>query len=310
MISTGLVTWLVVSIGPDQVMRAAASPVMPWLVLATLVQLVVLLLWDSVALWWLFSQPDSPIPFRVLLRARTDSILWSAVNLEIGQGMFAWTLADIQRRPLSEYLSRCALLGIFDFGCVQAIALIGSFIHSDPLLEVLRWVPVASLGGLIVLALLLRFMPGRLRSWLEKKHWASLLSWWSWRHTLLLAAQRFVLFSLVIIYAGICLHICGMGVGVRTVVGVIPFVMIAEGLPGTGGLGERETALVFLLHPANENQRALLLTFGLTWSLVVIVGRLLIGLISRALPRRSSGGGSPSGSPSGSQEHASVAGGH
>ena len=67
-------------------------------------------------------------------------------------------------------------------------------------------------------------------------------------------------------------------------VGLGPFVMLAEALPGTGGLGEREAALLYLLDPPEE-QRAVVLSFGLIWSTVIILGRITIGLVSALLPR-------------------------
>jgi hypothetical protein len=86
-VSVGLVTWLIWSITPQKLYQAFTTSAWPWLVVATVVQLVVLFLWDTFSLWWLFSQPDRRSPFAVVLRARTNSILWSAINLEIGQGV-------------------------------------------------------------------------------------------------------------------------------------------------------------------------------------------------------------------------------
>ena len=70
--------------------------------------------------------------------------------------------------------------------------------------------------------------------------------------------------------------------------GTIPFVILAESLPGTAGLGEREAALILFpgLGGPMTYQQARLLCFGLTWSSVVILGRLAIGLVSRWLPHR------------------------
>jgi hypothetical protein len=99
-----------------------------------------------------------------------------------------------------------------------------------------------------------------------------------------LALLRLILFLLVYLYAGIGLVLCGVPADVSTVFGVIPFVLLAESLPGTGGLGERETALVYLLGAGGE-QRAELLAFGLIWSVVVILFRIAVGLVSSWLPR-------------------------
>ena len=285
LISIGLIAWLVWSIGAQKLLRAMSSTAWPWLLLATLVQLVALFAWDTVCMWWLFSRPARRLPFWTFLRVRTDAVLWSAVNLEIGQAVFAYNLAKKLGMPVSEALGRCFLLALFDFGTLQSLALVTSFLEPNPYIAYLRWICVASVAGLVVLVVGLHFLPTSWRQWLESKTWANWLAWWSWRDSVRLWAMRLVLFLLVILYAGIGLLICRIPVDVLTVLNVIPFVMIAESLPGTGGLGERETALVYLLSPDSSRERAMLLTFGLTWSTVVILGRVVIGLVSRSLPR-------------------------
>ena len=284
LISFGLVTWLIWKITPEKLLVVLSTSSWPWLVLATVVQLVVLFLWDTINLWWLFSQPhpEHRPPFRIVLRARTDSIQWSAINLEIGQGVFAYKVAKAIGEPVSEALGRFFVLALFDFGTLQSLGLIGSFLVTNPLIATLRWVCVASVLGLLALALLLHFLPANWRQWLQAKNWGRWLQWWSWRHSLLLWAQRLTMFVLVILYAWVGLRIIGISADARMVFGTIPFVLLAESLPGTGGLGERETALIYLLNPGGKE--ADLLAFGLIWSTVVICGRVLIGLVSSWLP--------------------------
>jgi hypothetical protein len=122
-ISVGLVSWIVWKVSPREIAAALSTSASPWLVLATVVQLVVLFLWDTLSLWWLFSQPDRRLPFRAVLRLRTDSALWTAVNLEIGQGVFAWELAKRTGMPVATALGRCVVLALFDFGTLQSLAL-------------------------------------------------------------------------------------------------------------------------------------------------------------------------------------------
>jgi hypothetical protein len=284
LISIGLVTWLIWKITPAKLLRALSTSSWPWLLLATLVQFGVLFLWDTLNLWWLFSQPhpERRPAFRVVFRARTDSILWSAINLEIGQGVFAYKLAKAIDEPVSLALGRFLVLALFDFGMLQSLGLIGFFLNTNPLIKSFRWACVASTCGLVVLALLVQFMPERWRQWVEEQDWGCWLQWWSWRHSLLLGVQRLTMFLLVILYAGVGLRIIGIPADTRTVFATIPFVLIAESLPGTGGLGERETALIYLLNPGGKE--ADLLAFGLIWSTVVILGRLLVGLVSSWLP--------------------------
>jgi len=287
-ISIGLVSWLIWSITPEKLAATFSTRTSLWLVLATAIQVVVLFTWDTVSLWWLFSQPHQSLPFGMVFRARADTIVWSAVNLEIGQGVFAWKLAQITASSVQAALGRCLVLALFDFGTLMSLALVGSFLKPDPFIRSLRWICVAAIAGLLVAILTLRFLPTSWRRWLTRQDWARWLDWWSWRHSLLLWGQRVILFLLVLIYAGVGLTICRIPVDARTVAGVIPFVLLAESLPGTAGLGERETALVYLLH-VQDDQRAVVLQFGLTWSVVVILGRVVISLVSWwILPTQSS----------------------
>jgi hypothetical protein len=284
LISVGLVIWLVWHVTPEKLGQAFATGPWPWLILVTVVQLVILFLWDTISLWWLFSQPDQAVPFRMVLRARTDSVLWSAVNLEIGQGVFAWRLAQAGGDSVKGALGRCLAVALFDFGTLQALGLIGSFLKPNALIRFLRWVCVGSVVGLLVLAVIVRYLREDWRRWLVAQERASWLAWWRWRHSLLLGVQRLILFLLMFVYVGVGLAICRIPADVRTVVGRVPFILIAESLPGTGGLGERETALVYLLS-SGPDQRAALLSFGLIWSAVTILGRVMMGLLSAWLPR-------------------------
>ncbi len=286
LVSVGLIGWLMWRITPSRLLEALRMLDWPWLVLATLGQLVVLFSWDTFSLWWLFSQPDRRLLFGMFLRARADAMLWSAINLELGQGVFAAQLALTTGWPITEALGRCLLLALFDTGTLMSLGFVASFLNSNPVVAVLRWICLGIVLGLVLLALGLQFAPRRWRSWLEGQHWAGWLNWWTWQRSVSLAGQRLVMFLLVLLYAGIGLAICGTPADLRTVVGTIPFVIIAESLPGTGGLGERETALVYLL--GGEGQAAVLLSFGLIWSTVVILGRIAIGLVSALLPRRDS----------------------
>ncbi len=284
LVSAGLITFLVWTTTPHKLLAALESLDWPAVVGITVVQLVVLFTWDTFCLWWLFKQPNRRVPFWALFRARCDSVLWSAINLEIGQAVFAYKLAKILGKSVAEALGRCVLLAFFDFGSLQALALVGSFFLLTPLTRELRWVPIVSVSGVVILIFLLHFLPQNWRDWLIRKDWGKPLGWWSWRHSLILGALRVTMFGLMLVYAGVGLSLCGVPMTPRGTVGIIPYVLIAESLPGTGGLGERETALVYLLDPG-PTHRAVVLSFGLVWSMVTILGRVGIGLMSWALPR-------------------------
>jgi hypothetical protein len=151
---------------------------------------------------------------------------------------------------------------------------------------------VAIAAGLLALGLATPLLPARWRRRLAARPWLDWLSWWTWRDSVQLALQRLTLFLLVLGYSAVGLALCRIPVTVPVVFGVIPFVLIAESLPGTGGLGERETALVYLLG-ADGEERAVLLSFGLIWSTVIILGRLAIGLVSWWLPEAETPEGYP-----------------
>lgn len=284
-LSGGLIAWLVWHITPQRLLAAFEQVNWPWLVVATAVQVAVLFLWDTVCVWWLFSQPDRPLSWRTVFRIRCDTVIWSAVNLEIGQGAFAWQLAKNCSMPVSGTLSRCVLLSLFDMSSLFSLALIGSFVRPTPLTEPFRWICAGGLGALTLFAVVLKFLPERWRGWLAAKPWAGWVGWFDWRHGVMLYVLRMIMFLLVVAYAGVGLAICRVPVDPATVVGIIPFVMLAESLPGTAGLGERETALVYL-YPAGDEWAAVLLSFGLIWSVVVILGRVAIGVTSWYLPHR------------------------
>ncbi len=283
-ISLGLVGWLIWTISPEALLEALSTWASPWLVLATLGQLVVLFLCDALTMWWLYSLPDRPLSFRTVLRARLDTTLWMAVNQQLGMALFAYRLSGPTRMSAKETLGRCIALGLCDFGILLALGLAGSFLRYDPVIDVLRWICVGCLSGILALVLIVHFLPASWRDWLAGWEGLSWLGWWSWRHSFWLVLQRLILFLLLLLYAGVCLAICGFPADVRTVVGVIPFVLLAESLPSTGGLGNREFALVYLLKPSSGEQRALLLAFGLIWSTVVMLGRIAIGVAAKWIP--------------------------
>lgn len=284
LISLGLVAWLVWMVSPQRLFEAFVTTHWPWLVVVSLVQAVVLFSWDTFCLWWLFSQPDRRLPFRGVFRLRSDTIIWSAVNLEIGQGIFAWQLAKNLNMPVTATLGRAVLLALFDCGSLLSLALVGSFIKPIPQTQPLRWICIGVLAGLALLTVIVKMLPDSWSAWLTARPWAGWLRWLTWRQASWLAGLRLIMFLLVLVYAGVCLAIAGLPVDPWTVVGTIPFVLMAESLPGTGGLGERDTALMFL-YPAAVEQRPVLLTVSLTWALIVNLARIGISLVSWCLPR-------------------------
>jgi hypothetical protein len=296
-ISAGLVAWLVWMVHPRRLAAAFQATNWPALVALTAVQAAGLFLYDSVCLWWLFSQPDRRLSWRQVLRLRSDTVIWSALNLEVGQAAFAWKLTKMAGIPLASTLGYCALLALVDTFTVQSLALAGSFLYSNPRTRTLRWICVGIMSGLVLLAVVLNLLPERWWRWLAAKSWANWLEWISPWALARLWLLRLILFALVLVYVGACLAVCRVPVSPRIVLGTIPFVFMAEALPGTAGLGEREGALLYL-YPGAEDQRAVLLSFGLIWSAVVILMRVTISLASWSLPRRTPAALEPQSAPS------------
>jgi hypothetical protein len=120
----------------------------------------------------------------------------------------------------------------------------------------------------LVLAGLLR---GRLRAPLGAG-----LGGWHWTQSVQLYGLRVVYFGIIVGYAAGGLSLCGVALSRGVVLGVIPLVLLADGLPvSVSGLGTRETALLYLLQPEHPE---VILAWSLLWSAGLLAGRTGIGL--------------------------------
>jgi hypothetical protein len=277
LLSAGLVGWLVWRVSPARLAEAAAILNWPALVLLTLAELGALLLWDTVCLTWLFSLPDTRLPFPSVLRARTRSYVWTVVNYGLGQGVLAWELARARGLSLASALGRCVLLAMHDLAVLFALGLAGSFVDPEPRARPLRWVCLVGLTVLAGVALTVALVPGRWRLPLgQRVDW---LAWWRPRHSLAVAGLRVAFFLIIVAYVASALAVIGLPQGPRGVFGTIPQMLLAEALPSVSGFGARDAAVLGLLHPAEE-QKGLVLGFTLLWSSVLLTGRLGLGLAS------------------------------
>jgi hypothetical protein len=284
LVSAGLVAWLVYRVSPQELVRATAWVDWPRLALATVLLVLCLYLWDAVCLSWLFGQPGRPLPYLYALQARGSSYLLSAFNYELGQGMLAWNIARAQDIPLVSALGCCVLLAYHDTAVLFGLGLLGSLSQADVRLQLLRWVCGAGVGVLVGLPALARVLPVSWRQRLTKTRLGASLRLWSWRRSLWLAALRGVYYAVILIYAAAGLHLCGVPLDYRVVLGVVPLVLLADGLPiSISGLGTREAALLYLLAP---EQPAVVLAFSMFWSTGLVLGRAAIGLAHWWLPAR------------------------
>jgi hypothetical protein len=271
LVSAGLAAWVIWRVSPDKLTRAAALLDWPCLLAATAALVLALYLWDAVCLWWLFARPDRPLPFQAVLHARGSSYLLTAVNYEVGQAVLAWRLARAQGRPFGRVLATCVLLAGHDLAVLLALGLAGALLSGDPRTEAALWICGAGLGGLLGLALLARLVPRA-----RPGRWAAWAGTWDWRRSAALVLLRTGYYSLLLLYAAVGLRLSGMGLDVRVVCGVVPLVLLADGLPiSVSGLGTREAALLYLLSPEQPGR---LLAFSLVWSAGLMLGRLALGL--------------------------------
>ena len=280
-VSLGLVIWLVFfKVGTAQLMSSMQQVNWPLLLGISLVQLVVLFLWDSYSLWWLYSQPNKKLPYKTVLYASTEAAAWSAINLEVGQAAFAIRMADMVDEPVAAFLGRSIVMSMFDFGVTTAFGLLGYILMPARRYHCLMWLCIVCLGGLVAVALAIAYLfPRRWRDWVCGRTWGHWLNWWSWKHTAVLLVQRVILAMGIFVYAGAGLAIVGvpphpaLGDEARIVFGVVPFVLLSEAIPSAGGLGTRETVLIYL----TGGSPGAILGFSLMWSVSLIVGRVLIG---------------------------------
>jgi len=277
-ISAGLVALVVWLASPQELIRMA--PLLPWkyLAAATVALVTGLYLADSYCVYWLFAQPDRPLRFPTVLRARGSSYLLSSLNYELGQGAMAWSLANAQARTFLSALGMCVLLAYHDVAVLLTLGLFGALLSAEPSGPTIARSCGIAMVLLAGLGMVVRLLPG---SWQERwlpDRFRVRLDWWTWRHSVHLGLLRTGYFGLILLYAAIGLRMCGVSLSVQVVCSVVPLVLLADGLPiSMSGLGTREAALLYLINP-EEQERATLVAFSLLWSLGLVLGRAAIGL--------------------------------
>src|SRR5262249_5208836 len=134
----------------------------------------------------------------------------------------------------------------------------------------------AGLSVLLLVMVLVWLVPERWRVRLAGTRWDAALSGWRPFESLQLYELRIVYYAIIVLYAACGLGLCGVALNRGVLLGVIPLVLLADGLPvSISGLGTRETALLYLLQPEHPQ---VILAWSLLWSTGLIVGRAGIGL--------------------------------
>jgi hypothetical protein len=276
--SAALVSWLLWRIPPARLAAAAALLDWPWLAVATGLMVLGLYFWDALCVRWLFGHVGRPLRYGETLHARGKSYLLGAVNYELGQGLLAWEVARRQGIPLVKALAGCVLLAAHDLAVLLGFGLLGSFAGGGPRSRPTLVFCGAGIAGLLAFGLL-----GGLVRRARKTRFGGWLDVWGWWLSVRLWLLRAVYYGIILAYAAVALHLGGLAVTGWVVGGVIPLVLLADGLPiSVSGLGTRETALLFLLDPAEP---AVVLALSLTWSAGLMIGRLTLGLGHYWLPR-------------------------
>jgi hypothetical protein len=273
LVSAGLVGWLIWRVSLHALLEAAARQNLALLIPATLTLVATLYLWDAVCLRWLFVQPNGSPTYLTTLRARGTSYLASAFNYELGQGLLAWLMARSLGIGLLPALGRCLVLALHDVAVLLTLGLIGSLGDSDARVGAL---PLWCLAGLAVLLI------GLVAAGLVQQRWRARLGaglgGWHWTRSVRLYGLRIVYFGIIVAYAAVGLSLCGVPLSRGVLLGVIPLVLLADGLPiSVSGLGTREATLLYLLQPEHPE---VILAWGLLWSAGLLAGRTGIGLIS------------------------------
>jgi hypothetical protein len=275
-VTIGLLIWLVYRISPQALVAAASQLDWPRLCLVFSSMVLALYLWDSVCLHWLFAEPGLPLSYGQVLRARGSSYVASAVNFELGQGLVAWELARAQGTPLVSALGRCVLLAVHDVAVLLTLGLIGSLLIDSAIARGIMGFCAIGLAALVGVGLLAYFFP---RWWRERRMIGGRHLWpgsWTWGRSLQLSGLRGIYFAIILAAVALGLEVAPIPLGRPVVLGAVPVVLLADGLPiSVSGLGTRETALMSLIRAPEPG---VLLAFSLVWSAVLITGRLLIGL--------------------------------
>jgi hypothetical protein len=276
-VSGGLLALVLWRVKPTELVEAAKS--LDWLplALATGGMVVALYLWDAVCLPVVYGVGGRRIGYGQALHLRGLSYLGGALNYELGQAVLAWSMARLQQVGLASMLARSILLAYHDILVLLSAGLIGTLLSDDP--RAVRLRPVIAVSLLVVAAVGVALWTLPLR-WREKYRWLDkdwLLQNWSIARSARLIPLRIVYFSILVVYAAVALSICGFPVDAHVVLGTIPLVLLADGLPSFAGLGTRETALQLVLAP--DKPDAVLLAMSLFWSSGMIVGRFLLAVI-------------------------------
>jgi len=281
-VSACLVSYLIRKTSPGLLVQTAAALDWPPLIAATILLVLGLYFWDAICVAWLFTKPQRPLYFRTALAARGTSYLLSALNYELGQGLLAWKVARAQGRSALATVGYLMLLAYHDLGVLLSLGLVGALLSEDTRAGALQLFCGGALLALAGVALVASRLPCAWRDRLAQTRWGAWMGDWTWRQSIQLCLLRGVYYLILMTYAVVGLAICRIPASLAVVCSVVPLVLLVDGLPiSVSGLGTRETAMLYLLHP---DRPEVVLAFSLVWSTGLVLGRLALGLAHWWIP--------------------------
>ena len=242
----------------------------------TMGMVLALYLWDGICLRVLFSLESAPLSYFQCLHARGLSYLGSAVNYELGQGILAWRIARTQTSSVMSALSRTGLLAYHDLIVLVGLGGAGASLSNYPNAAKTQAFCCAAMGILILTGIIPLLLSRKQRQKLQQRRWAAWWRDWSWHRSFRLLVCRVIYYGILIGYAGSAFSVARLSINRFTVLSTIPMVLLADALPSMAGLGTRETSLQLLL-PTDRPEA--LLALSLCWSLGIILGRVILGIL-------------------------------
>lgn len=282
LVSLCLLAFVAYRVSPAKVAAAAGELQWQWLVPVTIGLVFVLYFWDAVCFRAVYELPGGTLDYRRALHLRGTSYLAGALNYELGHFVVAFGAAEAQQASVLTTLSRSLLLAYHDALVLLSLGLLGALLTSHPSGAVPRVVCLVGVGLLLLVATIPRWLSAERKLRFRDTRWGQALADWTFGRSIELAWRRAVYFGFQVVYAAAALAICDVPVDALVVLGTIPLVLLADGLPSISGLGTRETTLTLLLQPPRPE---VIVALSLLWSTVVLSSRLVLGLAHLWIPR-------------------------
>ena len=178
------------------------------------------------------ADPEHPLSYRAVLRARGRSYFFTAFNFGMGQGYLAWIMAQV-RRASSPGPWRMRAAGLCRPVRAAGTWLVRRQLSKHPHSRGIATFCVCGLIALVLVTLLVRCLPDGVVERLRQTRWGDWLAsqTWNWRRIFQLYALRMVYFAWGMGYAVVGLRLCGIHIETMLVLSAIPIMALVDGLP-------------------------------------------------------------------------------